>query len=188
MCGSASYCLECGESVNIHQASRHFLCRRSCRSRFALDLGQCPTPALALRRPGVFPDLFLHSRSHLGLDLCRLPSPAQDLAPVPSSRPDPIQDGLCPCVASIRALDWSVLLCLCQSSRLGPVVGLCLEPRIQAPGPCWSSSSGHEAGTGPGWTRGLEPRHLSPPVLEAVLLWVEPWSLGLTHWLDHPMT
>lgn len=171
--------------MNPYQVSRRVLCL--CSS-LGLGFGQCPTLALALRKPGLFLDLCLHSSPDLGFGLCRLPSFAQELCPGPSSRSDPVRCELFLCLVSTPGLDWSALTCLCQSSKPAPGVGLCLEPRHLSLCLCWSSSSGPEAGTAPCWPLGLEATHPSPPVLEAALLSVEPWNQALPHWPVHPMT
>lgn len=122
---------------HFYQVSTRSLYPCLCCSRLDLGLGQYPTLAPALTSPGPFLDLCLHS------------SPDQDPAPGLSSRTDPAHTEFCPCLESISGPDWSVPLCLCQSSTPGPGVGLCLEPRRQVLAPCWSSSSDHEAGTAP---------------------------------------
>lgn len=172
--------------LSTYQVSRHVLCLCWCCS--SLGLGQFPTPALTLRRPGLFPDPCLRSRPDPGLGLCRLPSPALDHGPGPSSRPGPVRYGSCPCLESTSGLDWSVLLGLCQSSRPAPAGGLYRGPRRRGLCPCWSSSCGPEAGAAPSPSRGPEATHPSPPVLEAALQWAGPWTLGPPHWPGHPVT
>lgn len=174
--------------MSTHQVSTHAPCLCSCRSRLGLGFDQFPTPALALRGPGLLLDPRLRSRPDSGLGLCRLPSPAQALGRDPSSRPGPLRHGPCPCPESMAGLDWSVPLGLCQSSRAAPAVGLYPGPRRRGLCPCWCSSSGPEAGTAPCWPPGREATHPSPPVSEAALQWAEPLTLVLPHWPAHLMT
>lgn len=171
-----------------HQVSRRVLCLCSCCSRPGLGFGRCPKPALALRKPGLFLGLCPCSSLDLDLGLCWLPSFAQQLCPGLSSRPGPVRYELFPGPVSMSGLDWSALLCLCQSSKPAPGSGLCLEPRRRGLGPCWSSSSGPEAGTALCWLLGLEATHPLPPVLEAALPSAVRWNQGLRHWPGPPMT
>lgn len=174
--------------MNDHQVSRRVLVPCSCCSRFGLDSGLSPTPALVLKRSGLFLDPSLRSRPDPGLGLCRPPRPAQALRPDPTSRPGPVQYA-CPCLVSMSGLDWSVPLGLCQqSSRPAPAVGLARGPRCRRLGPCWSSSSGPETATAPCWTRGPEATHPSPLASGAAWQRAEPWSPGPPHWPDYLMT
>lgn len=158
----------------FYRVSRRFLGPWLHRSRFVLDFGRFPTLVLAPRWSDVFLNLFLCSRPDPGPDLDLLPSPDQERAPGSSSRPDPVQDGLRPCLASMSAPDWSVLLCLHQSSRSGLGIWFCLESRLRGLRPCWSSSSGPQTGTGPYSPLGLQTNHPLSPVVEEPSQWAEP--------------
>lgn len=155
--------------MRTHRVSRHALCPGSCCSRFGLGFGQFPTPAPALLRPDLCLDPCLRSRPDPGLCLYQLPSPVQALGPGLSSRPGPARRASCPCLESTSGPDWSVPLCLYQSSRPAPAVGLYLGPRCRGLCPCRRSSSGPEAGPAPCWPLGFEATHPSPPVSEAAV-------------------
>lgn len=172
----------------FYRVSRRFLGPWQSCSRFVLDFGWFPTPVLALRWSDLFLNLFLHSRPDPGPDLDLLPSPDQKRAPGSSSRSDPVQDGLCPCLASMSAPDRNVPLCLQQSSRPGLGIGFCLESRLQGLHPCWSSSSGPRAGTGPCSPPGLQTNYPLSPVVEEASRWAEPRNQDPIHWPAHLMT
>lgn len=147
--------------MKTHQVSRRVLCLGPRCSRSGPGFGRCTTPAQALRRPGPFLGLCLCSSLDLDLGLCRSPNSAQELCPGPSPRPGPVRHEPSPGPVSMSVLDWSALLCLCQSSR----PALCREPRHQGLSPCWRSSSGPALCS----LLGLEATHPLPPALEAAL-------------------